>query len=385
MLKTSGKRIIDDKGREVILRSIGIGGWLMMEGYMLGGKNIAEHVFKAKMKKLYGKKGLDRFIAGYQQHFFTEADVARIKKLGFNCARLPINHRVFEQKNGFKLIDRTVKWFRKYGVYLILDLHAAPGAQNQDWHSDSSGIAGLWASKKNMDKTVALWARISKRYKKDGIIAGYDILNEAVTKNVSKINLLYAKIIKTIRQNGDKHIIFVEPNMWAANFDGVALPKDDNWAWSIHFYLPINFTFNWNPLLKCPGKKEIAGYLKPYHDIQLRDNVPMFVGEFGVTSRCPVCNDELKWVQRTLEVFQVYGWSWSYWTYKSTAGALAPDGLYQTFDHEMFHRETATPGMEHILKIFGCAEKKLYKALEIRHFRLHQKLHRILSKDQDHQ
>lgn len=380
MLMTRGTNIVDEKGRKLILRSIGIGGWLMMEGYMLGGKNIAEHVFKAELRKLYGKKGLDRFIAGYQQHFFTEADVARIKKLGFNCARLPINHRVFEQKNGYKLLDETIKWFKKYKIYLMLDLHAAPGAQNQDWHGDSDGTARLWDSKKNIDKTVAIWDKLSKRYKGEDIIAGYDILNEAVTKNVNKLNQLYARIIKAIRNNGDKHIIFVEPNMWAANFDGVDVPKDDNWAWSMHVYLPINFTFNWNPLLKCPGKKEIEGYLKPYRDIQLRDNVPMFMGEFGIASRCPVCNDELKWVKRMLEAMKAYGWSWSYWTYKSTAGSLAPDGLYQIFDHEMFHRETATPGMENICKIFGYAEKRLYQTLDTKNFKLHKKLLSILKK-----
>ena len=50
MLRTRGKKIINEKGQEVALRSIGIGGWLMMEGYMLGGKNMPEHVFKNKIR-----------------------------------------------------------------------------------------------------------------------------------------------------------------------------------------------------------------------------------------------------------------------------------------------------------------------------------------------
>lgn len=379
MLKTRRQKIIDEKGREIVLRSIGIGGWLMMEGYMLGGKNIPEHVFKARLAKLYGKKILDRFISQYQEHFFSEYDVARIKKLGFNCARLPINCRVLTSKNGFKILDKAVRWFGKYKIYLILDLHAAPGAQNQDWHSDSDGVARLWESEDLMDKTVRLWSAISKRYKNEQFIAGYDILNEPVTNNVGKLNQLYSNIIKAIRANGDRHIIFLEPNMWAANFDGIKTPNDDNYAWSIHFYLPLNFTFNFDPLLKCPAKKEIDGYLKPYRDIQLRDNVPMFAGEFGVSSRCHACHDELKWVKRTLEIFNKYGWSWSYWTYKSVAGMLAPDGLYQTFDHEMFRRESTTPGMENIYKILRYAEKRFYSALDTNNFKLHEKLHKIIS------
>ena len=34
-LKTSGKKIVDKNGDEVLLRGMGPGGWLVMEGYML--------------------------------------------------------------------------------------------------------------------------------------------------------------------------------------------------------------------------------------------------------------------------------------------------------------------------------------------------------------
>lgn len=380
MLTTRGKKIIDEHGREIVLRSIGIGGWLMMEGYMLGGKNIPEHVFKSRLARLYGQKRLIKFTREYQKHFFNEADVARIKRLGFNCARLPINHRVLKQKNGFTLLDKVVKWFKRYKVYLILDLHAAPGAQNQDWHSDSDGTARLWENDVYARQIVLLWDKISKRYKSEDIIAGYDLLNEAVTKKVWKLNALYAEIIKAIRKNGDRHIIFVEPNNWAADFKGIVKPKDDNFAWSIHFYLPINFTFNWDPLMDCPPKSYLLNELLVFKKIQARDNVPIFVGEFGVSSRCHVCNSELKWVKHALSIFRKFGWSWSYWTYKSVAAMLVPDGLYQTFDHEMFRRDSATPGMENIYKVLGYAEKKLYKALETANFQLHKELHSIISR-----
>jgi aryl-phospho-beta-D-glucosidase BglC (GH1 family) len=380
MLKTSGKKIVDEKGREIVLRSIGIGGWLMMEGYMLGGRNIPEHVFKDKIRALYGKKALERFASEFQKRFFNESDVARIKSLGFNCARLPINYRVLKSRNGFKLMDNIIRSFKKHKVYLILDLHAAPGSQNRDWHSDSDGRADLWEGGKFIRQTVDIWDDISKRYGNEDIIAGYDILNEPVTDKVDRINGLYARIISVIRKNRDDHILFIEPNMWAANFDGIKKPEDDNFAWSIHFYQPINFTFNWDPLLKCPGKKEIKNFLEPFRGIQNKHNVPIFVGEFGVASRCPECNAELKWVERTLSVFREFGWSWSYWTYKSVAGMLVPDGLYRIFNHEMFRRDSATPGMENIYNILKRDEKKFYKTLDTGNFHLHKELHKIISR-----
>jgi hypothetical protein len=132
-------------------------------------------------------------------------------------------------------------------------------------------------------------------------------------------------------------------------------------------------------MLKCPEKKELKGLLIPYRMIQNRDNVPIFVGEFGVASRCPECNAELKWVERVLSIFREFGWSWSYWTYKSVAGALVPDGLYRIFDYDMFRRDSATPGIEHIYNVIKNNEKGFYNTLDTERFSLHKELHRIIS------
>jgi endoglucanase len=377
MLRTSGTNIVDRNGKKLVLKSIGIGGWLMMEGYMLGGKNIPEHVFKTKISKLYGKNKVKEFTDNFQKHFFNESDVKKIKLLGFNCARLPINYRIL---GDLKLLDKAVSWFRKYKIYLILDLHAAPGSQNYDWHSDSDGVARLWDDNKYHKQTVAIWDRLSRRYKNEEYIAGYDILNEPVTKKTDKVNRLYSAIIKTIRNNGDKHIIFVEPNMWAQSFKGIKTPKDNNFVWSIHYYHPIDYTFNWNPMMEHPGISYIKKELSNYRKKQKKDHVPIFVGEFGVASRCPVCNSELKWVKDCLNLFKQYGWSWSYWTYKSVAGALVPDGLYRIFDHEMFRRESNEPGMENIVKLLKDPAKRLFYAIETRNFSLHKELFKVLSR-----
>ncbi len=131
-------------------------------------------------------------------------------------------------------------------------------------------------------------------------------------------------------------------------------------------------------MLKNPGWAYLKKELLRFRKIQQRDNVPVLVGEFGVASRCPVCHSELKWVSDALSIFKEFGWSWSYWTYKSVAGALVPDGLYRTYDREMFRRETNEAGMENIYKIFGNSERRLYHALDTESFTLHKKLHQIL-------
>ena len=76
------------------LRGINLGGWLMMEGYIIGGRNISEHIFKAKLAKIYGQDFVSEFTRKFRQAFITDQDLLQIKELGFNCVRLPFNYRL---------------------------------------------------------------------------------------------------------------------------------------------------------------------------------------------------------------------------------------------------------------------------------------------------
>ena len=47
-----------------------------------------------------------------------------------------------------------------------MDLHAVPGGQNQDWHSDSGMSEALfWRFREFQDRAINLWVEIAKRYK----------------------------------------------------------------------------------------------------------------------------------------------------------------------------------------------------------------------------
>ena len=52
-------KIINAAGKKVSLKGVNFGGWLMMEGYILGGRNIPEHVFLRKLRKAAGEKEID--------------------------------------------------------------------------------------------------------------------------------------------------------------------------------------------------------------------------------------------------------------------------------------------------------------------------------------
>ncbi len=380
MLKTSGKYIVDDNGKNIQLKGIALGGWLMMEGYMLGGRNIPESVFKEALGSMKNE-----FSNEFRERFVTKDDAKIIKESGFNCVRLPFNYRLLEEEKGFDFFVNAVKYFTALQIYVILDMHAVPGCQNQDWHSDSTGKYEFFENSEHQKHFYKLWKSLSDRFKDEEYIAAYDIMNEPVTKHADKLKEVYMNTINTIRENKDDHIIFLEGNNWAQQVDFMEGLFKKNVALSIHFYEPSKFTFNQFSNLKYPGvvdgvswnKKTIGQYLKKY----MRFNVPVYVGEFGVGSRCAECHKEFEWVRDTIKVFNSFKFHWTYWTYKSVGGMRLPDGLFQLFDHSgIIDHGSEHSGMENIAIKLKEDKQKVYELLNTKNFVLNETLMRILKR-----
>src|SRR3546814_5068848 len=100
-----------------------------------------QHRIRARLVELVGEARTADFYRAWLDNHTTEADIDAMAKWGFNSVRLPIH---FDQltlpadrepragedtwlDEGFARIDRLLAWCRAHHIYLILDLHAAPG------------------------------------------------------------------------------------------------------------------------------------------------------------------------------------------------------------------------------------------------------------------
>ncbi|MDP4188600.1 MAG: cellulase family glycosylhydrolase, partial [Bacteroidota bacterium] len=138
-LHAKGQDIVDESGRKVLLRGVGLGNWMLPEGYMWKFGNKADR--PRKIEKLVadhiGKEKAEQFWKTFRRNYITEADIKRIAELGFNSVRPALNARLFlteGEKNefvdeGFELLDNLIGWCKKYHLYVIIDMHAAPGGQ----------------------------------------------------------------------------------------------------------------------------------------------------------------------------------------------------------------------------------------------------------------
>jgi aryl-phospho-beta-D-glucosidase BglC (GH1 family) len=132
-----------------------------------------EHEMRAALLEVLGQEKYDIFLDKVLECFFTAEDAKFLALLGFNAIRVPFNHRHFIDDDnpsvikvsGFKLLDRIVNLCAEQGLYTTLDLHTAPGGQNQAWHCDA-GIhkALFWDYKDHQDRVVELWVHLAKHY-----------------------------------------------------------------------------------------------------------------------------------------------------------------------------------------------------------------------------
>ncbi|MCB4792044.1 MAG: glycoside hydrolase family 5 protein [Elusimicrobia bacterium] len=357
------------------IKGVNIGGWLLMEGYILGGRNIPESRFKRDFIKVNGENELFKFEKTFRDNYINEIDFENISRMGANTVRVPFNSRLVEKgpylysKEGTEYIKKALDWAEKCGLKIILDLHAAIGAQNHDWHGDSDGRALLWDVKSYRERTCVLWEFIAGSFKNHPALLGYDVLNEPVVDK-SKIGALknfYRDVIKRIRSVDSKHTIFLEGNIWAQQIDFLNDLIDDNISISIHTYCPLTYTFNFSPFLKFPGKiegctwdsKTIKKYLKPYYDYSKKNKVEIYVGEFGINWRSGYYG-ELDWLNSILKAFDEYGFGYTYWTYKAMANSVFPDGLFQHIsDNKYVNRMGPVFGWENYPKFWKTEKKQL--------------------------
>lgn len=316
-LHVDGKRIVNGAGENVILRGIGTGNWMLMEGYMMKTEGIAgtQHEFEAKLIEIIGEEKTKIFFDSWLTNHFTQADVDSMKAWGFNSVRVAMHYKWFtlpveEEINpgsntwllkGFQILDNLLEWCSENEMYLILDLHAAPGGQgkNADISDYDPTKPSLWESQANKDKTVALWKMLASRYRNEPWIGGYDLINETnwdfPEGNNSQMRQLFERITDAIREVDNNHIIFIEGNSYANDHSGLTPPWDDNLVYSFHKY--------WSGTSSAD-----LDWIKALRD---EYNVPLWMGESGENSNT--------WYTDFVTLCESNNIGWSWWPVKKNS------------------------------------------------------------------
>jgi len=304
-----GKYLVSPDGKRLQLRGTNLGNWLEPEGYMFGleGGPQSTREIEGLVNELIGPQEAEKFWQTYRDAYVTEDDMRFLHEAGLNSIRIPLHYKFFTPGNeeGFQRLDRVVGWAKKYGLYVILDMHCAPGGQTGSNIDDSWGYPWLFESAEDQELTIRIWKRIAQHYRDNPTVLGYDLLNEPIPhfpqlrKYNPALEPLYKRITAEIRQVDVHHVIILGGAQWDTNFTVFGAPFDSNVMYTFHKY--------WSP----PTEAEI----QPYLDFRSRYNVPIWLGESG--------ENKDEWIHDFTAVLEKDEVGWAFWPYKKMDKASA--------------------------------------------------------------
>ena len=355
---TRGKDIIGLDGKPFLMKGTNLGNWLVPEGYMFKFKSVnSPRLINEALEEILGPEETTKFWKTYQETYITAGDIHFIKASGMNSIRIPFNYRLFTSENycgqnnpdrGFELLDRVIGWCRNEGLYVILDMHCAPGGQTGDNIDDGYGYPFLFKSKEMRELTASIWKRIANHYKNETTIIGYDLLNEPIATHFKAedfnpyLEPVFKQIAAAIRTVDKNHILILGGAQWDSNFKPFGAPFDPKLVYQFHKY--------WT---KTTGKEVIQDYI----DFRYKYNVPIYCGETGEN------NDE--WCEAFRKTLDENNIGWHYWPYKkmdNTAGIVTFD-LPANYDQLIAYTEQPRGDFEAIRKAAPADRELIKKAL----------------------
>ncbi|QRW18115.1 Cellulase (glycosyl hydrolase family 5 protein) [Rhizoctonia solani] len=313
VLRLRGTEIVGSDGKPLVLRGAGLGGHLNMENSpasLISGYPGHEYGMRRALKKVLGEEKADFFLDKFLEYFFTEKDAEFFASLGLNCIRVPFNYRHFEDdmnpgvynERGFQWLDRIINILASYGIYTILDLHAAP----------------VYIEFQN--RAIALWEELARRYKGNTWVAGYNPLNEPTDEDMFEFSLGMNGFKRQFTQSIP--ITFCSWTVILGLFSfKEALPGA---CYAIHDYSNFGFPSG-DPYKGTPEQQaKLERQFKRKIEFHERVGCHIWNGEFGPVYASPsdgpdwesINEDRYRLLKDQLALYDTAKISWSIWLYK---------------------------------------------------------------------
>lgn len=308
--RVDGTRILKPDGSPALWRGIGLGCWLLPEGYMFGfgAEAASPRQIDELVRQLVGEDGALRFWKEYREAFIAREDIALIRRCGFDHVRIPFSTALLSPPElprrlagpGWELIDRCIGWCRDEGLGVILDMHGAPGGQTGDNIDDSPGYPFLYEDEASQELACAVWGELARRYRDEPAVWAYELLNEPIAHHpqtwdaglVPRLEPLYRRMTAAIRAHDPSRIVILGGARWNTDFACFGKPFDPQLVYAFHRY--------WMEL----GPDTLA----PYLEFSRRWNVPLWLGETGENTDA--------WIDGMRRLSEEAGIGWTFWTYK---------------------------------------------------------------------
>ena len=333
-LHRSGRKIVDGNGKEILLIGWGLGNLYVKEGYMWGAFDTPRfdrsRRIEQVLEELTGKDYARQFWHAFRERYIAEGDLRAMRDMGCNSVRVPLDYRQFMEEGegivwreeGFEDLKHLIDQCEKYGLYVFLDMHCAPGGQTGANIDDSvDDNPRLFMDPWNLDKSIALWRRLAEMNADREIVGGYDLLNEPVAPGEGDRNhdtfipvlaQHYRDLAKAIREVDRNHLLSIEGAHWATDLRIFSERVDENMV--LHFHRYAN-----GPDIES---------LKRYMDKAAELDIPLWLGETGENVN--------EWYAALYPLALELGIGINVWPWKKLNCTNSPYSVRKPADYDLF-------------------------------------------------
>lgn len=370
-LHQQGTSIAGENGA-VCLKGVNLGNWLLNEMWMMEMWRPGDPKDQWQMEELltqrFGAQEKDRLLDVFRENWVHPRDFAIIKSWGFNVIRLPFNYTLLQddatpdrlRPDAFRWLDRAIEMATRAGVYVILDMHGAPGGQSTDQCTGHGGQNKLW-DLENRKRTAFLWRKIAEHYQHSPTIAAYDLLNEPYFNYKGEnddATLLDTmdELVRAIREVDPRHLIFCAGSLRGIGMYGPPSSRGwENVGYTEHFYPGVYG----GERTTDTHARFISRDLRAKAELLRRWKAPFLAGEFNVVYDKA---GGAAMMRRYYDVFAGYGWAAAMWTYKMVKhdGGRHPDNWYMVTNRDPLSipefRTASRDEIESFFKTLGTME-----------------------------
>ena len=335
-LQTQGSLWANSRGETVTLQGTNVGNWLLMEFWMMNQsantKATDQCLLEAKLDERFGFAQRERLMDLFRDNWITDRDWDIMQRFGLNVIRLPFIWNLIEDENNpktlrsdaWQYLDYAIDKAQEHGMYVILDLHGAVGAQGWQDHSGCAGQNQYWDNAEFQERTIWLWQQIAQRYSDNGTVAAYNLLNEPWGTEPDNLADVMITLYGAVREKDAEKIIILPGHN--SGIDAYGQPSSfngSNVAFDMHFYPGI---FGWGEpnyqthrdWLTC-GENGNGGVCE-WNARMKNLNAPLLIGEFQPWANLG-SEFGAKNARASFDKYASFNWATTSWSYKVLTGS----------------------------------------------------------------
>lgn len=229
---------------------------------------------------------------------------------------------------GLAWIDRAFEWAKKYGIGVLLDMHAAPGSQNGfDNSSPSTPEEKDWdKSSSNVGQTVDSMQLYAQRYGTHEALVGFGLLNEPRGIDIGILQDYYKRAYAAVRKHSANSWVVINPLIFPDESGA-----EPHWtgfmntnqgfsrvAMDLHFYSCMGGPSDLSDADGVIGytKRDRKNAIEHYMKVNPK---PVLIGEWSACMHSDQ-NRLADFMRAEVQVFNEANLGWTFWSWTEATG-----------------------------------------------------------------